>query len=836
MTSLSRRTFLEGSAALGAMAVAAGAATNLFVAYADEESSKNESNIVKKHVWCQMCTVGKDYCGQIATVENGVFKHVDGNPLAGNNVFGYGGHTLCAKSNAAPQLVYDPSRILYPMKRVGERGAGEFERCTWDEALQIVADAMNAAKEEYGPESFIILTPQSGDTIDTLGIRFLNLWGSPNYCHNGICWDQRETAKALVLGYCAVQPGQIDKTQLLINWGCNSENSAINQPVGNLRNRLDAHLRGMRVVDIRPMLDPMGSHSDIWMPIRPGTDGALALAFLHIIIGEDLYDHDFVNNWTTGFDKLAEHVKQFTPEWASKVTGLPVEQIYEVGRLMGTTKPMALYDGNGFGDQTNDGLWTASSIFMIFAITGNLDIAGGCGASKVMPPSLIPLNSSGFMHPNLWCQDKQPESEIDKKMGYMPGAGQLVAPEFPRWLYNHDDPKRFRTFSLSSGSQRALEALETEKPYKPRVIMAHATNPMSSLRNPERVAELLMKADFYFVLDQYYNPSCDYADVIFPACTQYEASHTLGVHNMLEGTFAAVSQKLIEPLGESRSDYDFYPSLAEKLGFGDMMWNGKGDGYLEELLEGSGVTLQELREADLGIFKERPLEERVVTEPEYKNYKYLFERLPEGKVPCYQTYIGGKVDVYDEGELPFLPEYIGPAQGIAETPELVEEYPLIFSDVHSHRLAQHSHRSNLPWLREIKPLPWAKINPATAKKYGIEDGDWMKVESPNGWVLLTAEYFEGISPEVLMGRRGWWQPCPELGFDGFRAGNGGSDCNQLYEWAPNKWDKFCSAASKQTLVKISKYEGEVEGITASKHLAMTQAPEFVEKFTNIQEG
>lgn len=806
MGNISRRNFLKQVSVLGAMAATAGVAASPFVAVAGDETTRGEGNVEVKHAWCQMCTVAKAYCGTLCTVEDGRFVHVEGNPLAGNNA-GRGTKTLCAKGNTAPALVYDPLRILYPMKRVGEKGDGKFERITWDEALDTIAAKMSEAKEKYGPESFMILTPQSAECIDTFGIRFLNAFGSPNFCHNGICWDQRETAKILALGQCPVQPGQMDKTKLLINWGANCENSAINQAAGMNYDKLRNHERGMKMIDIRPMLDPMGAHSDIWVPIRPGTDGALALAILNVIIGEDLYDHDFVENWCNGFDKLAEHVKQFTPEWAAEKTGLDVEQIYTVARMMGTEKPMAMFDGNGFGDQTNDGFWTAHSIFLIFAITGNLDIPGGCGAGMVMPPALIELNKSGFMNPAMWLQEMQPESDVDRERGYQPGAGQLVAPEFPRWFYGPAGSTiQSRTFSLSSGSQRALEALDTEVPYKPRVVFAHATNPLSSLRQPKRVAELLKKADFFFAMDMYWNPSCDYADIVLPACTQYETSDVLEMSNQTSGTFLALSQKLVEPLGESKSDYAIYPLLAERLGLGEYMWNGDSDGFLREMLEPSGYTVEDLRNAPQGIFVERT-DGAMPVEPEYRRYEELFKYLPHGKVPCYHEAIGGKQDNLDKGTLGFLPEYSGPAQGLAETPELAKEYPLIFSDVHSHRLAQHSHKISLPWLREIKPYPWCKINPETAQKYGIADGDWMKIESPFGWVVLVAEYFEAISPEVLMSRRGWWQKCEELGLPGYGCFDGGSEINALYEWAPEKWDKFCSSASKQTLVKISKWEG-----------------------------
>ncbi len=800
MSNVSRRSFLKSAALLGAVTAATGVAAHPLVAVASEEDARiQEKGEVKKHVWCQMCGLSETYCGTLCTVKDGKFVHVEGNPLAGNNC-GHGGRTLCAKGNSAPQLVYDPSRILYPMKLVGEKGSGKFERISWDEALDTIAENLKKYKEEYGPETFFILSGQSAECVDVLGMRLLNLFGSPNWCHNGICWDQRETTKACTIGKASTFPGQIDKTKLLVTWGTNKENTGVNQTRGKNYDRIRQSERGMVTIDIRPMYEPMTAHSDIWVPVRPGTDGALALAILHVIIGEDLYDHEFTDNWCNGFDKLVEHVKQFTPEWASDISGIPVDQIYEIARMMGTMKPMALMDGNGFGDQTNDGTWTAVSIFLIQAITGNLDVPGGNGAGLVGPDPMFELSDMGWFLPSMHKFDKLEESEEDKKNGWMPGTSKLLAPEFPRWAYADF------AYSLASCNPRVLECLESEQPYKPRVIFSHATNSLSCLRQPKRVKELLKLCDFHFTMDTHWNPTCDFCDIVLPASTQYEASDQVHMSDTLTHTFISINQKLVEPLGESMSDYKFYAEIAKRLGYEKDWWGGDNDGMIRELLEGSGFTIEDLRAANEGIAVERPLEQQVYTEPEYRRYKDLFSTLPNNKVQCYHELFGGKPDNTDKGTLGYLPEYVGAPENL-QNKDLVDKFPLVFSDVHGHRLAQHSHRNSLPWCREIMPNPWCKINPATAKKYGIEDGDWMKIESPHGWCVLTAEYFEGIAPDVLMGRRGWWQDCEELGLPAYGYEDGGSECNVLYDSNPDNWDKFSTASAKQTLVKISKWEG-----------------------------
>lgn len=792
---LSRRAFIAGTAALGAAAAVAGTAAQTLTAYAEDDkkmgaTSSDATEI--KHAWCQMCGPAKTACSTLCHIKDGRWVHVEGNPEAGNN-YGRGSKTLCAKGNAAMQVLYDPARLTHPMKRVGEKGEGKFERTTWDEAYKAISDKLKEQKEKYGPESYGVLSPQAYQVLWTLGRRFLNVHGSPNYMHSAICALQRAASKKICLGNADCDPGQLDKTKLYVIWGANPENSAINQ--GKPNARLDAIERGTKVIDIRPMLDGLGAHADIWVPIRPGTDGALALAVLNHIITNDLYDHDFTTNWCNGFDKLAEHVKPYTSDWAANITGLPKEQIEEVAHLMGTTKPMGILYGNGIGDQQNDGNWTCIAICLIEAITGNLDIAGGGGAKKTVPKPMFETKKFDIL------TERLPKSAEDEEKGYFAGMSKLVAPETPRWYQN---PKTWES-GPNSAYFKALMSILTEDPYPLRAVLGQASNPFGATRQPKKIAEALKKLDFYFVHDTHWNTSCDYADYVLPAATHYECSQQFGTKNTPAGTFIAINQKIAEPLGESRSDWDFYMGLAQAMGYGDDFWNGDMDACLSEQLDGSGFTLEDLRAANQGIFVART-DGAKAEEPTYQNYEKLFADLPNGKVQCYNEWIGGKPNNTETGTLGYLPEYVGPPESLAGTPELAEEYPLVISDVHAYRLCNHSYYVGVPYLRELQPYPWVKINPATAKKYGIEDGDWMKVESPHGWVKLRAEYKEGISPEVLMTRRGWWQDCEELGLPGYGCFDGGSDSTVLYDSTIENFDPFHSAMSKQTLVKISKLE------------------------------
>lgn len=798
---VSRRNFLKGMAALGATAAVVGGAGDVLVpnkkpaeAYA-ADTGKTEI----RHAWCQMCGPARTHCSTSCYIKDGRWVNVEGNPEAGNN-WGVGSRTLCGKGNAAMQVLYSPSRLLYPMKRTGEKGEGKFIRISWDEAMDTIASKLKEQKETYGPESYGVLSPQFYAVLGTLGRRFLNVHGSPNYLHSAICNSQRMFSRLVTIGGAKhmtatdTAPKQLAKTKLLVSWGYNSENSAINQ--GDPYSRLDALEKGLKVIDVRPMCDGLAAKADIWVPVRPGTDCALAMAILSYIISEGLYDHDFVATWCSGFDRLSQHMKQYTPEWAAPITGLPVGQIKEIARLMGTTSPMGINVGNGIGDQQNDGHWTVACICLISAITGNLDIPGGGGAAMQMPPSLIKTNSIDHLTARL------PKSKEDEEKGYMAGVANLVAPETPRWFQNMNTQESGPTTAYFKGLMSVL----SEKPYPLRFVFAQSSNPVSGTRQPKKVTEALKKLDFYVVMDTQWNSSCDYADIVLPACTTYESDHQFGTKNRVDGTFIAINQKIAEPMGESRSDWEYYLDLAVRMGYGADFWNGSIDECLRYQLEPSGISLETLRAANKGILVERT-DGAKPTEPQYHNYEKLFASLPGGKVQCYNEWIGGKPDVTETRTLEPLPVYNGPAESIAGTPDIAQEYPLVITDVHAYRLCNHSYYVSVPYLRELQPYPWIKINPATAKKYGLADGDWMKIESPHGSVHMVARYFEGIAPDVLMGRRGWWEACEELGLPGYGSLDGGSEMNVLYDSEILNFDSFHSAMSKQTLVKISKLEG-----------------------------
>jgi len=237
--------------------------------------------------------------------------------------------------------------------------------------------------------------------------------------------------------------------------------------------------------------------------------------------------------------------------------------------------------------------------------------------------------------------------------------------------------------SPTSAYNKALKSILTGKPYALRVLNASCSNPLSATRNTKMVVEALKKLDFMFVVDIFWSSHVNYADIILPACTSYEYNHQLGLKNFKDGTWLGIYNKVIEPLGESRSDWQIYLDLAVKMGYGEYFWHGDMDACLREQLAPSGITLEQLRSSPRGIFVKRDKNPSL----SYRKYEMLFKDLPYGKVQCYNEFLGGKSNCDDSGKLDYLPIYQGPPEGIAETPDLTREYPLVLSDVHAIRLA-----------------------------------------------------------------------------------------------------------------------------------------------------
>jgi anaerobic selenocysteine-containing dehydrogenase len=717
--------------------------------------------------FCSLCgpTAG---CGLNCYVQDGRLVRIEGmkeSPLNRGK--------LCAKAYASIQWLYSPQRLKYPLKRIGEKGEGKFQRITWDEALDLIAARLKEQKDRYGARSLAILSPQHRSYKDYI-YRFMIAHGSPNFGHSGICFVQQALGFAYTLGAhdIGVAGPDYEHANLILVWGANPAYSGT--PMGKIRRILLAHERGAKLIVIKPEMQPDAAKADVWLPIRPGTDAALALAMLNVIVGEKLYDADFVSRWCYGFEELVTHVQQYTPDWAEPITGLPATQIRDVARLYAQAPAACILTGNAF-DQTVSSNHAVRAVAILMAITGNLDRPGGnvVSTGSTMPP----LKS-------VHLRERYTQEWVNE----------LVAPEIASC---------FQPFfeGTSSAYYRCLESVLTGDPYPIKTIIAPGTQPAVITRGSKKVLQALQELEFFVVIDVMENTSMPWADVVIPVSSMYESDYPFEVAHTGAGQWLMARNKVIEPLGDYGSDYEFWLDLGVRMGYGDDFWQGDIEACMDYQLNGLGLTMGQLRTYPTGIIYERkPMV--------YEKYAQIFATpspriskapyLPQSKVAIYNS-------SFDENGFSALPEWVEPPEGPTATPELLESYPLVFFDTHTSEVYNHGWLRNIPCLREIQPQPWIHVHPETAKARGIEDGDWVIVESPHGWVRLKAVFTPGIRPDTVMGLHGWWQGCGELDLPGYPLTDGGANVNVLYSTDPDKaFDPVVTAMAKQTLVQIRK--------------------------------
>ncbi|MCQ2553103.1 MAG: molybdopterin-dependent oxidoreductase [Clostridia bacterium] len=729
-----------------------------------EEAKKiaeaNGEELVRQY--CPMCGP-KENCRIYAFLKDGKITRIAGMTEASKNR-----GARCAEGLAAPEWQYSPDRIKNPLLRVGEKGEGKFKEISWDEAIQITADKLREQKEKYGPETLAILSP-GARSYKEISLRFLAVHGSPNHSHSGICAMQNAFSYCYTLGE---QPkSDFEHADLVIYWGRQPVLSGPSTERG--RSIIGAKNRKAKIACVKPSKEQDVAWADIWVPIRPGTDAALALAMLHVITKEDLIDHEFVEKWCYGYDKLAEHVKQYSPEWAENITGVSAQQIIDFARLYATTPKACIETGNGL-EHSASASSTVRSIASLMAITGHLDREGG---NLFGPPG-------GIKPKNIMRFDLYTDELVDK----------LVAPEMP---------KPFMPFKEGPASSyaRTLDAVLTGKPYKPRTIIALGTQPLVSTRGTARTIEALKAVDFFITVDVMKMAEWDYADLILPTATHFEAEMPFGI----DGNTLVYRPGCIEPLGDYKTIYHFFIEVADKLGYGDDFWHGSFDEFENFRLEPFGITVDELRKHPEGIAVENEKKPK-----KFEKYEKTFNSkrpgpkglpfLAQGKVALYNT-------TFEEAGYEPLPTYREPELSLTNaTEEELKKYPLLLSDYHTSRAYSASWLRNIPSLRQIQPEPVVEIHPSQAEKRGIKTGDKVKVEGKHGYLIVKAEVTEIVRPDTVMILHGWWQGCSELGIEDLPMLDGGANVNHIYDISEKSYDPLVTANSSQALVEVTKIE------------------------------
>ena len=622
---------------------------------------------------------------------------------------------ICPKGRAAPELLYHPDRVLHPLRRAGARGENRWERISWDEALDELAARLAAVRDESGPE-YVGFAQGTGRPYENLFNRFANAFGTPNYTAPAhLCYLPRIMANLLSMGFplqpiCDVYGLGGKMPACVVVWGCNiTETGASDGMCGHMLQR--AIKSADKVIVVDPRRTGPAARADHWLQLRPGTDGALALAMLNVIVAEGLIDHEFVENRTTGFDQLAEHVGEFTPEWAEEITRLPAEEIRAAARAYATTKPACIQWGNAV-DQSMCNFQTSRSLLILRAVTGNLDRQG----ADFFPPQVPGIrHKTPFVDIAFSGMQFLPPEKRALKIG---GSDYPVMPTV-------QSPAFWR--SIVSG-----------EPYRMRAVWIMGSNPLVTSTHSLEIEEALRKLEFVVVSDMFLTPTAQYADLFLPASTwlEYDEIHTSGGH-----TFSLLARRKVARVGDTLDDQEVIIRVANRLGLTEAFpWKNHRE-LSEWVLEGTGMSFEE--------FLERGI---LVGEPRYRKYEDPgFFRTPSGRFEIYCGALEGM------GVSP-LPVYREPPLSPLSAPDLAREYPLILTSGAKTRYFFHGEFRMIQSLRKRNPDPLLEIHPETAARLGIEDGDWVWVETPENRVKMRARPFDGIVTDVVSAQHAWWFP------------------------------------------------------------------------------
>lgn len=637
-------------------------------------------------------------CGVIAHVKDGKVVKVEGDP---NHPISHG--TMCAKGLAITQLAYHPDRILHPMKKVGEKLSGKWERITWDEALDTIAAKFQAVVDEYGPE-YIVVGQGTGRDYESHLYRFANQLGTPNVLTAGhFCYVSRVSSSLITCGNLPVVDYFINEPKCIVIWGTNPMWTNPDEYTGE--NFMRALKNGAKLINVDPRKSFYAGRADLWLQIRPGTDGALAFGFHHVIIEEELYDKDFVENYIHGWDAFKERVmKDYPLEKVQEITWIDKELIREAAGMYATTKPAAIQWGVPTEESINCTDFTRTAIGLM-GITGNLDAPGG-NALFVNPPTRTVAEFSRH-------KDLSKEVLAKRLGGEQFKLGARVA---------FINPKK------------AWDSIVYGEPYQLKAGLLCGTNPVVTRANAKEAYEALKKIGFLVVIDHFMTPTAELADIFLPAGTWLEQNHV--ADNWKRHGYVFARQKCCE-IGEAWQDHKIFQELGKQMG--QEWWPTVEDG-LDYLLEPSGLTFEQFKEKGY-------LQGEMV----YHKYKERGFSTPTRKLELWSTILE------KWGRAP-LPKYVEVPESPYSTPEVAKKYPYIFNSGLRTPTYFHSAGRMIPLLREIRPDPIVEVHPETAKKHGIEDGQWIYIESPRGRIKQRAKLYDGIDPRVVTSEHGWWFP------------------------------------------------------------------------------
>lgn len=717
-------------------------------------------------------------CGQKLYVNDGKLIKVEGDEDASWNQ-----GRACPRVLALKQYVYHPDRITTPLKRVGPRGEGKFEPISWDEAFDTCEAKLKDIREKHGAESVIFAQGTGRDVGGPISFLAYN-YGSPNWCQLGLsgqsCYTPRLGAMKTAMGDFAVLDAsqfsakryddpewEVPKT--IIVWGQNPPPTCPDGFFGHWV--VDCMKRGSKIISIDPRYTWMSTRAKYHLQIRPGTDGAMALGMLNVIINDELYDKAFVEKWTYGFDQLRQRVQQYPPDIVSKITWVPEKLIRDAAKLFATSSPSAIQWGVAI-DMNPQATSVAQAITHLWSITGNIDIPGG---------QVIARPSHGVT--------TYPYSTEELVELY----GQELVDKLNKLRIGCDTYPMVKGFRGWAQPDMAIEQIDSGKPYPIKAAWIQTANVLGGQAARAKLHyDAMKKLDFVVVVDLFHNPTTmALADIILPAATFAEKDSFRSWWVPL-----GVMHKTIQ-VGECKSDWEINIEMANRLN-PDCKYKTVKE-LINDRLKVAGVTFDELVQNGSQAMPPKG-------DPSRPYRRFEAGRLrPDGK-PGFNTETG-MVElyskVYESWGLDPLPFYDEPPQSPVRTPELYKKYPLIMITGARSPMFFHSEHRMIPWLREKNPDPYVEVHPDTAKAFDVYDGQWIYLENDLGRVKRKVRITLRVHPKMIQTQHGWWMP-EMKGREPDLFGVWDYQINKIVPGPQHSVSGFGGGQYKTTLVTLSK--------------------------------
>lgn len=650
-------------------------------------------------------------CGSLVTLRGGRVVHVAPNPAhpASKGAF-------CLKGiRGTTGISYHEKRLLHPLRRTGERGAGRWERISWDEALDATAEGLARVRQTHGPLA-LVGAASNANTARGLSVALLlRSLGSPNWMINQDLCGGCRAVSSRATGLDITRGEDIDNARCALIVGRNpyAADPAEWIALKGLKKR------GGRIVVIDPKRTPAVGMADLWLRPRPGTDAALALAMIQVLIAEDLYDRDFVERWCHGFDRLRDRAAAYTPERAERLTGVPAGDIAGAARLY-AEGPSTFVSGHGI-DAFSAGVQTFRAFHCLVGISGNVDRLGG--NRRVKKPAgfkdfLQVLHDPAFRLPR----------EVHEQT--------IGAHRFPLW----SGPE---SWQMACHNPSVMTAILTGAPYPVRGMYVSGVNILVTYPNSHRTAEALRSLDFLVVASDMMTPTAELADIVLPKTTGIEEED---IALQPAGPVISYTRAVAAPAGEARCDLDIAVPLVERLAARGAVtrnlfrWRTDEE-FIEYLLGDSGITLAGLRERGfaefpftLGDFVKRPFPS------------------PTGKVELYSETLAAL-------GLEPLPDFTPPSSD-AVRPEVRSRFPLILMTGDREKTYHHSRFREQGWARKVSPDPRLLVHPETAKELALADEQWVRIETPGtrGSCRARVAITDATPAGVVSTGMGWWSP------------------------------------------------------------------------------